>query len=81
MPLSVQIVLEAPATLLGTVEMAASNTRFRPDILASPICAYLSSLGFRVLQEDYLLDNYYREENADVQAQSLLLELLISRPV
>ena len=39
---------------------------------------YLHSLGFGVQQEDYLLDNFYRENNDDVQAQSYLLEFLIS---
>ena len=33
LPLSLQVTLNEPATLLGTIQMAASDTRFRPDIL------------------------------------------------
>lgn len=35
LPLSLQVTLNEPATLLGTIQMAASDTRFRPDILVS----------------------------------------------
>ena len=80
MPVSVQLSFNEPATLLGTVQMAASNTRFHPDLVGSPISRVIQRLGLRVMTEDYLLDNFYREENDDVQAQSILLELLISSP-
>ncbi len=31
--------------------------------------------------EDYLLDNYYRKENYNVQAQDILLEFGLSLPL
>jgi hypothetical protein len=58
--------------------MAASNTRFHPDIVGASVSTYLSRAGFTVSIEDYLLDNFYRDENDDVQAQSILLEILLS---
>jgi hypothetical protein len=77
MQLSVQVTFNEPVTLLGTIQMAESNTRFHPDLVSATISQYVASCGFRVMQEDYLMDNFYREENDDVQAQSILLELLI----
>lgn len=79
MPLSLQITLNEPATLLGAVQMAASDTRFRPDILGAALLRYLVGQGFAVSVEDYLMDNFYRESNDDVQAQSVLLEMQLLR--
>lgn len=78
LPLSVQVTVDQPATLLGTVQMAASNTRLHPDIVGAAVLRCVSACGFSSQFEDYLMDNFYREENEDVQAQSILLELLIT---
>lgn len=75
LPVSMQITLKSPATLLGVLRQAASNTFFRPEIFATTIAAIVRSCGFGVRFEDYLMDNFYREDNFGVAAQDIIIEM------
>lgn len=77
LPLSFQMTLKEPATIISFIEMAKENTLFHPEIIAATIMAYLNKNGFQVSYDDYLLDNYYREDNFDVQAQDVIIEMSI----
>jgi len=71
---SFQVTLKDPATIIGFLQQAQANTFFHPEIVANSMVSYAKSLGFKARFEDYLMDNYYRTENRDVQAQDILLE-------
>mmetsp|Transcript_22853 Transcript_22853/g.50820 ORF Transcript_22853/g.50820 Transcript_22853/m.50820 type:complete len:125 (+) Transcript_22853:24-398(+) len=74
LPVAFQVTLKEPATILGFLEGAQANTFFHPEVVANTITALARSLGFRIRFEDYLMDNYYRDSNFEVQAQDILLE-------
>ena len=61
-------------------------------VICPDICIYLCILLFTCLYtphtcihlsrfEDYLMDNFYREGNFDLQAQDILLEFGLDAPV
>ena len=75
---SFQVTLKEPSTLISFIEMAALNTFFHPDIIGNTLASYIASRGFDVKYEDYLMDNFYREDNFSVQAQDILLEMRFS---
>eukprot|EP01036_Dinobryon_divergens_P031314 gene31314-40687_t len=77
---SFQVTVLEPATLLGFLLQAAANTFFHPEIIATTMCAYARSIGYKIRFEDYLMDRYYRPDNDDVQAQDILLEFTLSSP-
>lgn len=77
--ISLQITLIRPATMLGVLEMAGSNTFFHPEIFANTISARIHQLGFAVRYEDYFFDNYYREDAGRPQAQDILIEIEIKK--
>lgn len=77
LPVSFQITLRAPATILGFLEVTASNSFFHPEILATTLACYARSLGFKSHFEDYLMDEYYLYDQSqnEVTAQDIILEL------
>ena len=75
LPISFQITLKEPANLLSFLEGYSANNFFHPEIFATTIAAYLRKIGFYSKFEDYLLDNYYRESNFDLQAQDVIIEM------
>eukprot|EP01031_Cornospumella_fuschlensis_P027538 gene27538-33262_t len=77
---SFQITLVRPATILGVLQQAQANSLYHPEITATVIQAMARSAGFELKFDDYLMDNYYREDNFDVQAQDILLECILSSP-
>jgi len=77
LPISFQFTLIEPATILGFIEQNKSDTFFHSEIIATTISSYCKSLGFDTKFEDYLVDEYYRTENFDLQAQDILIEMLI----
>jgi hypothetical protein len=46
LPVSFQITLKEPATIISFIEMAAANTLFHPEIIASTIASYVRSTGY-----------------------------------
>eukprot|EP01041_Mallomonas_annulata_P004110 gene4110-8168_t len=80
LPVSFQFTLKSPATILGVLEMAAANTFFRPEIFATTIAALGRIAGFTMKYEDYLMDNFYKEDNFGVAAQDIIIEMEILRP-
>lgn len=77
LPVSFQFTLREPATLLGFIEQNKNDTFYHPEIIASTIASYCRLQGFNTRFEDYLVDNYYRTENFDIEAQDILIEMLI----
>jgi len=77
LPVSFQFTLKEPATLLGFIEQNKNDTFYHPEIIASTIASYCRQKGFNTRFEDYLVDNYYRTENFDIEAQDILIEMLI----
>jgi hypothetical protein len=77
LPVSFQFTLKEPATLLGFIEQNKNDTFYHPEIIASTIASYCRQQGFNTRFEDYLVDNYYRTENFDIEAQDILIEMLI----
>jgi hypothetical protein len=77
LPVSFQITMRAPATILGFLEVTASNSFFHPEILATTIASYARSLGFKAHFEDYLMDEYYLYDQSvnEVTAQDIIIEL------
>lgn len=76
-PVSFQITVDQPATLLGFLEGQIEDTFFHPEIIGSALTASLRRNGYWSKYEDYLLDNYYRESNFDLRADAVILELSI----
>eukprot|EP01038_Epipyxis_sp_PR26KG_P015707 gene15707-21261_t len=74
LPVSFQLTLVEPATLLGFFNQAGANTFFHPEIVATTIAAYARKLGYRIRFEDYLMDNYYNSNPIGIQAQDIILE-------
>jgi len=77
LPVSATIQLKEPATVLSFIEGVKLNTFFHPEFIGSSLVAYLQRCGLGGRFEDYLLDNYYRESNFDVQAQDVIVELQV----
>lgn len=76
-PISFQITIDEPATLLSFLEGQIEDTFFHPEIIGSCLAASLRSNGYWSKYEDYLLDNYYRESNFDLRADAVILEFSI----
>jgi hypothetical protein len=74
---SFQFTLKEPATLLGFIEQNRADTFYHSELIASTIASYCRQQGFVTRFEDYLVDNYYRTENFDIEAQDILIEMLI----
>lgn len=74
LPVSFQVTILEPATILGFLQQAMADTFYHPEIVAATIVNYASASGYRLEFEDYLLDREYRTDNFDVQAQDILLE-------
>ena len=47
-PVSFQVTLKGPATILGFLEETASNNFFHPEILATTVAAYMRTAGYKV---------------------------------
>ena len=77
MPVAATIQLREPATVLSFIQGVRLNTFFHPEFIGACLVAYLARVGLGARFEDYLLDNYYRESNFDVQAQDVVLELQV----
>ena len=74
-----QLTLSKPVTVLAFLEFAAADTFFHPEIIASCLQAYMRELGYECRFEDYLMDNEYRESNFNVQAQDVIVEMIVRR--
>lgn len=75
LPVSTQITLTEPCTLIGFLQGYMEDTFFHPEIVATTVAAYLRAHGLYSKYEDYLLDEYYRESNFDLQAQDVVVEI------
>ena len=75
LPVSTQITLTEPCTLIGFLQGYIEDTFFHPEIIATTLAAYLRAHGYYSKYEDYLLDEYYRESNFDLQAQDVVVEI------
>lgn len=73
-PVSFQVTVNEPVTLLSFLEGQREDTFFHPEIIGSSIAALCRKLGFHSKFEDYLLDNYYRDSNFDLRADAIILE-------
>lgn len=60
------------------MQQVEANSFYHPEIIGTTINSYLRQMGLVSKFEDYLMDNYYREENFDIQAQDILLEFIVS---
>jgi hypothetical protein len=78
LPVSTSIQLLEPCTVLSFIQAVRDDTFFHPEIVGTTLVAYMGRCGLGARFEDYLLDNYYRTSNFDVQAQDIVLELQIS---
>jgi hypothetical protein len=79
-PVSFQVTLKGPATILGFLEETASDSFFHPEILATTVAAYIRSAGYKAHYEDYLMDEYYlydQNENA-ATAQDVIVEFEVA---
>ncbi len=74
-PVSFQVTVDEPVTLLAFLEGQREDTFFHPEITGSSIVALLRKQGFSCKYEDYLLDNYYRDSNFDLRADAVILEI------
>jgi hypothetical protein len=79
--ISSQLTLKQPATILSFLEFTASDTFFHPEFFGSPLKAYLNELGLQAHFEDYLLDNEYRSNNFNVQAQDVIYEIIVKKGI
>ena len=75
-PINFQITAENPATIISYIEQYKMDTFYHPEIIATTICSLGKQFNFNLEFEDYLLDNEYRTDNFDVQAQDVLYEFL-----
>ena len=74
--ISFQLTLVDPVTIISHLEFAQANTFFHPELLASVVQAWVSQ-WFVCNFEDYLMDNEYRTSNFDVQAQDVIVEMIV----
>ena len=73
-----QITLVRPVNMLSFLYYEKNDLLFHPDVVTNVI-ASLTGRYFDVSYDDYLLDNFYRESNYDVQAQDSIVELSITK--
>mmetsp|Transcript_3288 Transcript_3288/g.3451 ORF Transcript_3288/g.3451 Transcript_3288/m.3451 type:complete len:379 (+) Transcript_3288:91-1227(+) len=81
LPVSFQVSLVSPVTILGFIETAAADTFFHPEIMATTLTSWGRSLGYKAHYEDYLVDNLYMANGIDtniVTAQDALIEMQIA---
>lgn len=78
-PVSTQIQLIEPCSVLSFIEGVKQNTFFHPEFVGCTLAQYVKRCAgggtYAARFEDYLLDEFYRESNFDVQAQDVMLEL------
>lgn len=79
-PINFQIIVKNPATILSFIEQYKLDTFYHPEIIATTICSLARQFNYNLRVEDYLLDNVYRTENFNVQAQDILLEFNLVIP-
>lgn len=78
LPISATIQLVSPVNVLSFIEGVKDNTFFHPEFIGVTLTSYIQRFSdgkYAARCEDYLLDNYYRDSNFDVQAQDVVLEL------
>jgi hypothetical protein len=77
-PLNFQIFIQNPATIISFIEQYKLDTFYHPEIIATTLRSLATQFNINLEFEDYLLDNVYRTDNFDVQAQDILYEFRLT---
>ena len=48
LPLSFQVTLKNPATILGFIQQSRQDTFYHPEVCATTLCSYARMLGYTI---------------------------------